>query len=154
FGRNFRPGFAVSRVDLAGALVLAGRAPQYLAAQPAYADSRDDVTRMFVESVQNAPSGAFFSDVTAGGNFRPFDRVDRLTAAVVLVRAAGFSSEVTSAQPLTVMDAGTIPSSLRGYVSVAIAHGLLTPNNSLFSPQGALTRAELAHALAVMNSGS
>jgi hypothetical protein len=154
YGRNFRPGFGVSRGDLASALVLAGRAPQYLAAQPAYADSRDAVTRIFVESVQNAPSGAFFSDVTAGGNFRPFDRVDRLTAAVVLVRAAGFGSEVSSAQPLTIMDASAVPSSLRGYVSVAISHGLLTPSGALFNPQAALTRADLAHALAVMNSGS
>jgi serine protease AprX len=152
YGRRFRPAFAVSRTDLAAALVLAGRAPQYMSAQQGYADVRDGTTRSFVESVQNAPGGAFFMDATAGGNFRPFDRVDRVTAAVVLVRAAGLTSEVSTAAPVTALDASTIPSNMRGYVSVALAHGLLTQNGSLFNPQGALTRADLAHALAVMNS--
>jgi hypothetical protein len=152
YGRRFRPGFAVSRTDLAAALVLAGRAPQYMSAQQGYADVRDGTTRSFVESVQNAPGGAFFMDATAGGNFRPFDRVDRVTAAVVLVRAAGLTSEVSTAAPVTALDASTIPSNMRGYVSVALAHGLLTQNGSLFNPQGALTRVDLAHALGVMNS--
>ena len=152
YGRNFRPGFAVSRSDLAAALVLGGRAPQYMSAQPGYADVRDSMTRAFVESVQNAPGGAFFTDAAAGGSFRPFERVDRLTAAIVLVRAAGLGQEASNATPLTIFDAGTIPSSARGYVSVALSHGLLTQNGMLFNPQSALTRADLAHALAVMSS--
>jgi serine protease AprX len=152
YGRNFRPGFAVSRADLATALVFGGRAPQYMSAQPGFTDVRDGMTRIFVESVQNAPGGAFFTDATAGGSFRPFDRVDRLTAAIVLVRAGGLSAEVNNAAPLTILDAATIPSSARGYVSVAISHGLLAQNGTLFNPQAALTRAELAHALAVMSN--
>lgn len=152
FGKNFRPGFTVTRADLAAALVLAGRAPQYMSAQPGFIDVRDKITRSFVESVQNAPNGALFMDVSIGGNFRPFDRVDRITAAVALVRAAGLTSDVNSAPPLTILDATSIPSAFRGYVSVALSRGLLTPNGTLFSPQSSLTRVELAHALAVINS--
>jgi serine protease AprX len=151
YGANFRPGFTVSRGDLAAAMVLAGRAPQYLSAQPGFADVQDNPTRLFVESVQSAPSGPLFMDVTTGGNFRPLDRVDRLTAAIVLVRAAGLTSEVSTAGPLPVLDVASIPSSMRGYVSVALARGLLKQNGALFNPQAALTRAELAHALAVIN---
>ncbi len=151
YGAKFRPGFSVSRGDLAQAMVLAGRAPQYLAAQHGFADVRDLTTRTFVESVQAAPSGPLFLDTTAGGNFRPFERVDRLTAAVVLVRAAGLSSEANSAVPLTTLDAGMVPASLRGYVSVALSRGLLAKNGALFNSQASLTRAELAHALAVIN---
>jgi serine protease AprX len=151
YGANFRPAFSVSRADLAAALVLAGRAPQYISGQPLFADVRDQTTRNFVESVQRSPGGAIFLDVTTGSNFRPYDRVDRVTAAVALVRAAGLSPEVNGAPPLTLLDASSIPSSLRGYVSVALSRGLLTQNGALFNPQNSLTRLELAHALAVIN---
>ena len=151
-GKHFRPGNSVSRLDLASALVFSGRAPQYMFGQRAYLDVRDGYSRNMVESVQTAPGGAFFIDAPVGGSFHPFDRVNRLTAAVVLVRAAGLSGEVNGAAPLTILDASSIPVSLRGYVSVAIAHGLLTPNGTLFSPQSSFTRVELAHALSVLNN--
>jgi hypothetical protein len=150
-GQNFRPTFTVTRGDLAAAMVFAGRAPQYTAAQPRYPDVRDRSTRVFVESVQTAPSGPLFMDAPLGSSFRPLDRVDRLTAAIVLVRAAGLTSEVAGAGPLPVLDTAAIPYSLRGYVSVALSYGLLKPSGSNFSPQSSLTRADLAHALAVMN---
>jgi serine protease AprX len=150
-GRTFRPTFPVTRGDLAAAMVFAGRAPQYTAAQPKYADVRDHSTRVFVESVQTSPSGPLFMDAPMGSSFRPFDKVDRLTAAIVLVRAAGLTSEVAGAGPLPVLDAAAIPYSLRGYVSVALSYGLIKQNGSSFSPQSSLTRADLAHALAVLN---
>src|SRR5207237_2161570 len=59
-GANFRPTFAVSRADLAGAMLLAGRAPQYLPQQATYSDVRDPQTMLYVESAQHAPTGAFF----------------------------------------------------------------------------------------------
>src|SRR6185295_14474642 len=104
----------------------------------------------FVESVQAAPGGPLFLN-TSGGRFRPYDSVDRLTAAVALVRAAGLRAQAESQSntPLTVLDTLSIPSSLRGYVSVAIAKGLLSSGNS-FLPQKPLTRGELAHAMATL----
>jgi hypothetical protein len=50
---------------------------------------------------------------------------------------------------LLLKDAAQIPASARGYVSVAIEHGLLTVENGYFRAQDAITRAQLAHALVV-----
>jgi serine protease AprX len=153
YGARFRPSFGVSRADLAAALVKGARVPQYLPAQSHYTDVQDKLTMLFIESAQGSPNGALFTDATSGGQFRPDDYATRLVAAVALVRAAGLQSEVSaaSAQPLNLNDASSIPSSLRGYVAVALAHGLLTADNGNFRAQSALTRAELAHAIAVIS---
>jgi serine protease AprX len=150
-GNWFRPGAAVTRADLATALVLGGRTPQYLPGQPTYTDVRDAATMIFVESAQASPAGPLFINTAPGSKFRPNDGVDRVTAAVALVRAAGLQKQAESQMntPLAVLDALTIPSEWRGYVSVALQHGLLSSGNT-FSPQRSLTRAELAHAMAVM----
>jgi len=73
---------AVSRADLAKALTLGARVPQYLPGQPNYRDVKDAVTMIFVESAQASPNGSLFVDATPGGNFRPNDPVSRLTALV------------------------------------------------------------------------
>lgn len=150
-GNKFWPSATVTRADLAMTLVLGGRAPQYLPGEPTYSDARDRATMIFVESVQAAPGGPFFLNKTAGGKFRPYDSVDRLTAAVTLVRAAGLraQAESQSSAPLAVLDALSIPSELRGYVSVAISKDLLSVG-STFYPQRPLTRGELAHAMATL----
>ncbi len=152
-GANFRPGHSVSRADLAAALVMAGRAPQYLPAQSSYRDVRDQATMLYVESVQHAPGGAFFPDSTTG-NFAPDAAVDRATAAVALVRAAGLQAEVdaNNGALLGVLDINLIPTRWHNYVAVALRHGLLTTANLNFRPQAALTRAELAHALVVLQN--
>ncbi|HEV2800740.1 MAG TPA: S8 family serine peptidase [Pyrinomonadaceae bacterium] len=152
-GQKFRPAQAVTRGELAEALVLGARVPQYVPAAPTYRDVRNASTLLFVESVQNAPQGALFIDVERGGSFAPNDAVGRLTAAVALVRAAGLQAEAESSQILPLpplLDASLIPAALRGYVRVAISRGLLSATNSNFRPQAALTRLELAHAMAAM----
>jgi serine protease AprX len=150
-GNKFRADGLITRADLATALVLGGRVPQYLPGQPSYADARDKSTMLFVESAQAAPSGPLFINAPSGGKFRPYDSVDRLTAAVALVRAAGLraQAEAQGGPPLTVLDVLSIPRELRGYVSVAISSGLLAPG-STFYPQKSMTRGELAHAMAVL----
>jgi serine protease AprX len=152
YGGSFRPGFGVTRVDLATALVLGARVPQYAPGRPTYADVLDRSTMLFVESVQAAPCGALFADATPGALFRPDDMVDRLTAAVALVRAQGLRSEAEAKAGtlLTVADAGAIPYALRGYVAVALERGLLTAEGGSFRPQSTLTRLELAHAMSVI----
>ncbi|HVG33379.1 MAG TPA: S8 family serine peptidase [Pyrinomonadaceae bacterium] len=149
YGEYFRPGYGVSRADLAAALVKGAGVPQYLPAKYSYTDVTDATTSIFVESAQAAPGGALFINTTAGGAFRPQDSVDRLTAAVALVRAAGLRSEAEAknSQPLVYVDAMSIPSNLRGYVRVAIDRGLLAVDGGQIRPGSALTRAELAHAL-------
>jgi serine protease AprX len=148
YGNRFRPNFGVTRAELAAALVKSGRVPQYLPGQSRFTDVRDSSTMIFVESAQSAPAGALFTDATSGGQFHPDDFATRLTAAVALVRAAGLQAEVgTASLPANVNDASEIPSALRGYVAVALSHGLLTADGGNFRPQSPLTRAELAHAL-------
>jgi len=151
--QKFRPAHAVTRGELAEALVLGAGVPQYVPAAASYRDVRSTATMLFVESVQNAPQGALFMDVERGGSFAPNDAAGRLTAAVALVRAAGLQAEAESAQSLplaTIFDSSLIPSALRGYVRVAISRGLLNTTNSNFRPQAPLTRLELAQAMVVM----
>ena len=40
-GNNFRPQFTISRYDLASALMVGGRVPQYMAGQPRFTDATD-----------------------------------------------------------------------------------------------------------------
>ena len=101
------------------------------------------------ESAQAAPNGALFPAITAGGPFQPDATVDRLTATVALVRAAGLRQQAeTGTYALTYLDAGSIPASLRGYVAVAVQNGLIGSNATYFNPQGNFTRMDLAHGLA------
>src|SRR6266850_4990852 len=150
-GSRFRSDFGVSRADLAEAMVLSARVPQYLPGQSSYKDVRDASTMLFVESVQASPTGALFIDASKGGQFRPNDGVTRLVAAVALVGAAGLRSEAEAkaGTPLAFLDASGIPSELRGYISVAVSNGLLQ-GDTTFRPNGAFTRADLAHAVAVI----
>jgi serine protease AprX len=148
-GARFRPSFAVTRANLAAALVQGARVPQYLPSQSSYTDIRDRATTLFVESAQAAPNGALFPSIAAGGAFQPDAAVDRLTATVALVRAAGLRQQAeTGSYTLTYLDGGSIPASLRGYVAVAVQNGLIGSSNSYFNPQGNFTRMDLAHALA------
>jgi serine protease AprX len=149
-GNHFRPQFTVSRYDLASALVAGGRVPQYMAGTPRFTDATDRVTRNMVESVQSAPGGPLFTDAPLGGCFRPNDRATRLTAAIALVRAAGLRSQAESlaGTSLPVTDAVSIPSSLRGYVKVALDRGLMTADGGIFRPNDAMKRFELAKGMA------
>lgn len=152
-GFRFRPDFAVSRSDFAMSLVLGARVPQYLAGQPTYQDVRERNIRLFVESVQGAPQGPIFADAPLGGNFRPNDNISRLMATVALVRAAGYRAEAESKSGalLPYLDSTSIPTEYRGYVSVAVSRGLMQAG-LWFRPQAAFTRAELAHAIAVIET--
>jgi hypothetical protein len=152
-GSRFRPGFGVTRADLATALVLGARVPQYLPGRPSYTDVLDKATMLFVESAQAAPNGALFPGTNPGGQFLPDAGVDRLTAAVALVRAAGLRQQAESgAYTLTFLDTSSIPASLRGYVAVAVQNGLIKTSGSTFNPQGSLTRLDLAHAMARLST--
>ncbi len=152
FGRNFRPRFTVSRFDLARALVIGGRVPQYLPARPRFSDVDDLASMTMVESAQAAPGGALFPDASFGGPFRPDDRADRLTAVIALVRAAGLrtQAEAQAGASLPFNDAAQIPWQYRGYVALALSRGLFVADGSIFNPAKAFTRLELSHALVVL----
>lgn len=118
---------------------------------PHYHDVTDLYTRDFVESVQLQPNGPMFPETSGSTTFQPNAAVDRVTAAIVLVRAAGLQSEATrGGTPLTVSDLSSIPSQWRQYVAVALKHGSLSTCNNQFNPSGNLIRIDLAHALVVL----
>ena len=152
-GGNFRPAASVTRSELAAALVVGARVPQYMPPAPTFSDVRDLTTMLAVESCQHSPRGALFHGTEAGGSFSPHAQADRLTAAVALVRAAGLQAEAEAKAGdslLYLTDAAAVPAGMRGYVSVAVARGLLPADQSAFRPQSALTRLELARAAAVL----
>jgi serine protease AprX len=147
-GRKFRPNDAVSRLELAEALVRAGLVQQYMASAPMFVDVRDDDSRNVVESTQAFPCSSLFYDATPGRNFYPYNGATKLAAAIAFVKAAGLSSQATSAfLPLTVSDAASIPAAWRGYVAVALQRGFISLDGNAFSPSRNLTRVELATSL-------
>jgi serine protease AprX len=143
---RFRPAGAVTRAELAGAMVAGARVPQYVPNTPSFADVSDAPTMNFAEAAQ-----PLFPDAVRGGSFYPDAQATRLVAAVVLVRAAGLRAEADSKQgaALPYTDSLSIPSKLRGYVLVAVQHGLMSASQQ-FNPNAPLTRAELARGVAAI----
>ena len=147
-GRKFRPNDAVSRVELAEAMVRSGLVPQYMAAAPMFTDVREDDSRNVVESTQAFPSGSLFYDAITGKKFSPYNGATKLAAAIAFVKAAGLSSQATYASlPLTISDASSIPAAWRGYVAVALQRGFVSLDGNAFNPTRSITRVELATSL-------
>ena len=143
----FRPAAAVTRAELAEAMIVGARVPQYVPNTPSFLDVNDTPTMNFAEGART-----LFYDAPRGGSFRPDDRATRLTAAVVLVRAAGLGADADSRAGalLSYTDAASIPWELRGYVALAVEKGLITAPGAQFNPAGSLTRAELARGVAAI----
>jgi hypothetical protein len=147
-GRKFRPGTAVSRADLAEAVLRSGRVSQYVSASPMFTDVRDPWTRNAVESVQSDLDGRLFFDAVPGGRFYPYLSASRLVTAVALVRAAGLSTAAAGATLSSgIADASAVPAEWRGYVAVALQRGFLSLNGNRIDPSRAVTRIELASAM-------
>ena len=147
-GRKFRPNAAVSRLEVAEALIRAGLVPQYMASAAMFTDVRDAYSRNAVESTQAFPSGALFYDATPGRRFYPYNGATKLAAAIAFVKAAGLNSQTACASlPLTVSDASSIPAAWRGYVAVALQRGFISLDGNSFNPSRSLTRIELATSL-------
>jgi hypothetical protein len=147
-GQKFRPDAAVSRLELAEALVRSGLVPQYMASAPMFTDVRDVNSRNAVESTHAFPSGALFYDAVPGRKFSPNNGATKLAAAIAFVKAAGLSSQAATALlPLTVSDASSIPVAWRGYVAIALQRGFISLDGNAFNPSRSLTRIELATSL-------
>ena len=147
-GRKFRPDAAVTRIELAEALIRAGLVPQYMASVAMFTDVRDTYSRNVVESTQAFPSGPLFYDAIRGKNFYPYNGATKLAAAIAFVKAAGLDSQAASASlPLTVSDGLSIPAAWRGYVAVALQRRFVQLDGSAFNPWRSLTRVEVATSL-------
>ena len=127
-GGFFRPGDVLTRSELARALMLGARVPQYIPNRASFTDlPAGSPEALFAESLRR--EGVMgVSGTTFGGAAQ----VNRLEEAVALVRALRLDKEAqalagtsvtTSGQTLT--DNADIPSNLRGYVQIALDRGLL-----------------------------
>ncbi len=146
-GRKFRPDWAVSRAELAAAIVRAGLVPIYVAGNPMYADVREISVRNVVESVQSNPGGRLIFDATSDRYF-PYNNTSRLVAVVALVRAANLeSAAASSAMPLNVIDANDIPQQYRGHFAIALQKDLIRLDGNRANPTRSVARIELSRSI-------
>lgn len=145
----FYPGSKVTRADFAQTLVLNTALRQSLADSPLYTDVTGPLAAI-AEAVTADGSTLRDYDFTPGGmvaaqpsSFFPDDPVSRTDVAVALVKALGHDAaaqakagaDVTATfngTTVVVSDNSAIPSSLRGYVQLALDKGIL---NASFSFQ-------------------
>jgi serine protease AprX len=127
-GGLFRPGDVLTRSELARALMLGARVPQYLPNRPSFTDvAAGSPEALFAESLRK--EGVLGTSGTAFGGSA---QVNRLEEAVSLVRALRLDKEAKALAGTTVTTGGKaltdnadIPSALRGYVQLALDRGLL-----------------------------
>jgi serine protease AprX len=127
-GGLFRPGDVLTRSELARALMLGARVPQYIPNRPSFDDvAAGSPEALFAESLRK--EGVMGASGTA---FVGPAQVNRLEEAVALVRALRLDREAKQLAGATVTTGGKaltdnadIPSALRGYVQLALDKGLL-----------------------------
>ncbi|MFL6332733.1 MAG: S8 family serine peptidase [Pyrinomonadaceae bacterium] len=127
-GGLFRPDDVLTRSELARALMLGARVPQYLPNGPSFTDITTGTPEaLYAESLRK--EGVMG---TSGTTFGGSAQVNRLEEAVAFVRALRLDKEAkalagttvtTGGKPLT--DSADIPTALRGYVQLALDKGLL-----------------------------
>ena len=150
-GNKFKYDANISRSELAEILIRSGLVPQYIAPAPLYSDVRDLTTRNAVESVQISPNGKLILDSSNSGKFDRCAAASRLVTAIALVKANNLDTlAATTALPLTMTDASSIPSAYRGYVAVALQKGWLTLDGNKFNPNNSVTRLDITKAIVAM----
>jgi serine protease AprX len=127
-GGAFRPDDTLTRGEFARALMLGARVPQYIPNRASFTDLTTGTPEaLFAESLRR--EGVLG---VSGTVFGPSAQVNRLDAAVALVRALRLDKDARAKAGTTVTSGGTalvdnadIPSAMRGYVQIALDHGLL-----------------------------
>jgi serine protease AprX len=127
-GGVFRPDDVLTRSELARALMMGARVPQYIPNRPSFTDITTGTPEaLFAESLRK--EGVLgVSGTTFGGAAQ----VNRLEQAVALVRALRLDKQAKALANTTVTTGGKaltdnadIPSAVRGYVQLALDNGLL-----------------------------
>jgi serine protease AprX len=176
--RRFRPDQNIKRSEMAQYLVMGASVRQHLPfdRKPSFSDvNTSSPAYAYAESA--VATGGALRDLSQsqagvmgllGGKFRPNDTVTRVSLAYSLVQslalqdqAQSFEGELTAfhnGQRIPLEDAGSIPVPLRGYVQLALDHGLINARFTLtqgpydleptlqawFDPAKAVTRAAYA----------
>ena len=127
-GGLLRPDHVLTRSELARALMMGARVPQYIPNRPSFTDVATGTPEaLFAESLRKENVMG-----TSGATFGGSAQVNRLEQAVAMVRALRLDKEArqlagtvvtTGGKPLT--DNADIPSAQRGYVQLALDRGLL-----------------------------
>jgi serine protease AprX len=153
-GDQFAPAAALTRAELARSLAMTAGLPQRIPSVNTFQDvSTKDPAFAYVETVAGARARQILMEAQNGRSFKPRDGVTRLDFTVASVRAAGLEAEAQAraGENLPVTDAAGIPSSLRGYVAVALERKLIAvvpgASGSSFNPAGTLPRLDAARFL-------
>lgn len=148
-GGAFRPDDVLTRMEMARALMLGARVPQYIPNRASFTDLVSGTPEsLFAESLRR--EGVLG---VSGASFGPTAQVNRLDAAVALVRALRLDKDARAKAGTTVTSGGAaltdnadIPAALRGYVQVAIDRGLLqaytADHGPRFEPARTVKRSE------------
>ena len=127
-GGLFRPEDVLTRREMARALMLGARVPQYVPNRPSFTDVVTGTPDyLFAESLRREGLMG-----TVGTVFAPSAQVNRVAQAQAMVRALRLEKEAQALAGTTVTSGGQtltdnadIPSAQRGYVQIALDRGLL-----------------------------
>ncbi|HEX8129671.1 MAG TPA: S8 family serine peptidase [Pyrinomonadaceae bacterium] len=124
----FRPDDALTRMELAQALMFGTRVMQYLPNRPTFGDIPAGTAEELIAESLKREGVMGLDGTTFGGSAQ----VTRLEEAVALVRALRLDAQAraragtnVTTGGVTLSDNAQIPSALRGYVQIAIDRGLL-----------------------------
>jgi serine protease AprX len=173
---TFQPDALVNRADFANSLLLSTSLRQSVGTTPKFTDVSGDLAAIAEAITANGSTMRDFDFVpkgmmsATGSTFNPAGTVNRLDVAVALIKALGHDAQARALAGSTVTFQGTalsdnaqIPSSLRGYVQLAIDRGIfeafpaevrqIAPGQFVaipgprFEPATTITRAGLADRL-------
>lgn len=125
---GFRPNDSLTRSELARAMMLGARVPQFIPNQPSFTDvATGSPEALFAESLRKEGVMGLGNSTFGGGV-----NVDRLEEAVALVRALRMDAQAKALANSNVtfggqvlVDNSQIPGTLRGYVQIALDKGLM-----------------------------
>jgi len=144
---KFNPNGTVTRAQFAKMMVNTLNLQRYSPETPSFLDVKKKAWEYsYVEGAKTYLTG-FRTD--SGDYFKPSQSAVREDMAVALVKALGYQNEAVEETILnTFADAGQISTNLRKYVALSVKYGLIQGyaqnGQTLFNPQGNLTRAQAA----------
>lgn len=143
----FSPNSTVSRSEFAKMMVNTLNLQRYSPDTPSFLDvKKNSWEYQYVEAAKAYLTGFR----TSGGDYyKPSQSAVREDMTVALVKALGYQNETADESILNrFADAGQISPNLRKYVALSVKHGLVEGysqnGQTIFNPQGNLTRAEAA----------